>query len=102
MNPLPIPIPPDLQHHPELAVLLALDAVLHSASASLCAQYPEILPPDWSTDSPRPPEPSAYMANVLLTLIHSLGDAIRTYRQTIARCPPFDPSPDHPDDGICF
>lgn len=77
--------PPDVERHPELPVLLALDHILEMTSVTLCAHYPEILPPDWPLGSPAPPEPAAYVANLLLTLAETLRDATRVYRETIAR-----------------
>jgi hypothetical protein len=76
---------PDVERHPELPVLLALDRILEMTSLTLCAHYPEILPPDWPLGSPRPPELAAYVANLLLTLVEALRDATRVYRETIAR-----------------
>lgn len=76
---------PDVERHPELPVLIALDNLLEMTSLTLCANYPEILPPDWPLDSPDPPEPTAHVVNLLLTLIEALRDTIRVYHETIAR-----------------
>jgi hypothetical protein len=78
---------PDVERHPELPVLLALDHILEMTSLTLCAHYPEILPPDWPLASPDPPEPAAYVANLLLALAEALRNLTRTYRETIARPP---------------
>jgi hypothetical protein len=92
---------PDVERHPELPVLLALDCILEMTSLTLCAHYPECLPPDWPLGSPDPPEPAAYGANLLLTLVDALRNLIRTYRETIARPPPCGSTPptenDHHD-----
>lgn len=77
--------PPEVERHPELPVLHALDHLLEMTSVTLCTHYPEILPPDWPLGSPDPPEPAAYMANLLLALVEALRDATRVYRETIAR-----------------
>jgi hypothetical protein len=77
--------PPDVERHPELPILLALEHILEMTSLTLCAHYPEILPPDWPLGSPRPPEPAAYVANLLLALAEGLRDVTRVYRETIAR-----------------
>jgi hypothetical protein len=77
--------PPDVERRPELPVLGALEAALEMTSLALCTHYPEILPPDWPLRSPRPPEPAAYMANLLLTLTQALRNATRAYRETIVR-----------------
>ena len=97
MDPLAIPTSFDVERHPELAVLAALDAALEMTSVSLCAHYPEILPPDWPLGSCGPPEPPAYIANFLITLVHSLRDATRVYRETIARSEPTLAQPDDLD-----
>jgi hypothetical protein len=77
--------PPDVERHPELPVLLALEHICAMTSLTLCAHYPEILAPDWPLGSPAPPEPAAYVANLLLTLVEALRNATRVYRETIAR-----------------
>lgn len=77
--------PPDVERHPELPVLGALDHLLEMTSVTLCAHYPEILPPDWPLGSPHPPEPAAYVANLLLALVESVRNVSRVYRETVAR-----------------
>lgn len=77
--------PQDAECHPELPLLGALDEVLAMTSVSLCAEYPEILPPDWPLGSPRPPDPAAHVANFLLSLLETLRQTTRVYRETIAR-----------------
>lgn len=77
--------PPDVERHPELPVLCTLDHILEMTSLTLCAHYPEILPPDWPLDSSHPPEPAAYVANLLLALVDALRNVTRVYRETIAR-----------------
>jgi hypothetical protein len=97
------PTPRDAERHPELPLLAALDEVLDMTSVSLCAHYPETLPPDWPLGSPRPPDPAAHVANVLLTLVEVLRQTTRVYRETIARdlVLPCAMTPE-PDDDIAF
>jgi hypothetical protein len=77
--------PPAVERHPELPVLCALDHLLEMTSVTLCAHYPEILPPDWPLGSLDPPEPAAYVANLLLALAEALRNVTRVYHETIAR-----------------
>ena len=76
---------PDVERHPELPVVLALDCLLEMTSLTLCTHYREIGAPDWPLDSPDPPEPTAHVVNLLLALIDALRNTTRVYHDTIAR-----------------
>jgi hypothetical protein len=77
--------PPDIECHPELPVIEALKQLLEITDLTLCAHYPEVCQPDWPRYSTNPPPRDAYTVSVILSLAHGLADAIRVYRESIAR-----------------
>lgn len=77
--------PPDIECHPELPIIEALDQLLEITHLTLCAHYPQICLPDWPRHSTSPPPRDAYAVSVLLSLAHGLADAIRLYRESILR-----------------
>ena len=83
MTELKIPTPHDLDHAPELAVLVALDAVLGAAEFAVVAVHPPMRDAGDATHDDVPD--SYWVASVFITLAGQLHQAIRAYRETIMR-----------------
>jgi hypothetical protein len=77
--------PAALHCRPELLALAVLDNTLEMTELSLSASHPRLFSSQWPLGSPVPPEPAAYVANLLLTLIEGMRNATRAYRETIMR-----------------
>ena len=92
-----IPTPDELAHHPELALLHALDAILDLVPRALVAAHPELGDPDapsWARENSRSvPKPDPILATA-----HRLQRYIRAYRRAITRAQDqrLEPDPDIP------
>ena len=78
-----IPTPHELDKAPELAVLVALDAVLRAAEFAVIAVHPPMRDPD-GTSHEEPPD-SYWVASVFVTLAGQLHQAIGAYHATTLR-----------------
>lgn len=67
---------------PELAVLSALEATLHSSAAALTAAHAELEAEDFAA-SPHPPSAQACLAAALLTQLEALQHSLRRYRTLV-------------------
>lgn len=83
MTELEIPTPHELDKAPELAVLVALDAVLRAAEFAVIAVHPPMRDPDGNTNED-PPD-SYWVASVFVTLAGQLRQAIGAYHATVVR-----------------
>lgn len=82
MTDLEIPTPHELDRAPELAALVALDAVLRAAEFAVIAMHP----PMRSGESTTEEMPDSYwVASVFVTLAGQLHQAIRAYREARLR-----------------
>ena len=95
-----LPTPPQLEHAPQLAVLVALDCTLEVAACAVQVAHPEI------DDDPECPywvaRPDRLVAEKLLTLIDRLRIAIARYREALPEAPPAEPLHDNPYDDDLF
>lgn len=86
MSSSPEPLTPcDIENYPELPIIEALAHQLQITGVTLQAHFPEICAPDWPLGSRAAPNPSSYAASVVFSLAQALTDAIRVYRESIAR-----------------
>ena len=83
MTELEIPTPQQLDNAPELAVLVALDAVLRAAEFAVIAVHPPMRDAD-GTAHEDPPD-SYWVATVLVTLAGQLHQAIGAYHAATVR-----------------
>lgn len=70
------PLPPDLDEHPQLAVLFALEAALEAAAVSLIASHAELRDGQRVTDRDTP----ARIAYAFLATAREMASLIRLYR----------------------
>lgn len=75
-----IPLPPELDHHFELASLAVLDAALLAAEHALVAAHPHMRACEPAAQIGSPPD-SYWIATVLLSLADQLRIALDAYRQ---------------------
>ena len=84
MNYDSMPIPPQLDDAPELAVLAVLDTALEASALALFASDPGLYD-DWRVRPRVEPQISAYR---LLSRIGKLQVAVARYREEVLREPP--------------
>jgi len=77
------PTPWEILEHPELAVISLLENALATASASLCATYPEFSEPDYKCRLPTG-EPGPLLAEDIIAVASALTSLLRTYRRSLA------------------
>lgn len=83
MTELEIPTPQKLDKAPELAVLVALDAVLRAAEFAVISVHPAMRDPDGK--SHEDPSDSYWVASVFVTLAGQLHQAIGAYHAATVR-----------------
>jgi len=97
---LPIPSPPQIDEHPELAILAALELCLDLAVRTLVAHYPVLADPErpyWCRNHVDPPA----HANSVIAAASSLLDTLTLYRHDLTPpddIPPPEEDPDLDDD----
>jgi len=84
---LPRPIPEQLAHAPELAILLALDRLLEMTTVTIHLSLPEIdlLQRDRNGLDPDASEPDLLVAQDILDLVDALRTTLRTYQNLVLR-----------------
>lgn len=98
---LPIPSPLQIDEHPELAILAALELCLDLAVRTLVAHYPVLADPErpyWCRNHVDPPA----HASSVLDAAHSLQDALILYHRNITTPEDIPPPEEHrdPDDDV--
>lgn len=83
MTHVQIPLPPELDQNPELAVLATLDAALKASVFALVAAHPPLRDPKCQPGDSTPD--SYWIAAVFLSLADQLAEAIAAYRRTVDR-----------------
>jgi len=95
---LPIPNPLQIEEHPELAILAALEVCLDLAVRALVAHSPGLADPEqpyWCRNYVDPP----VHANSVIAAAHSFQDTLTLYHHDITTPDDIPPPDDHRDLG---
>jgi hypothetical protein len=84
---VPIPMPPDLDRDPELAVLAVLETCVEAATHAVIAAQPGLRGPD---PGPEPERESHWVALAFVHVADDLLRTIRAYRDALERERPRD------------
>ncbi len=83
MSPRPAPTPAELADAPELAILVALDAIVDLALRTLVSEHPQLADPEcpaWARQN----SPAGDAAHRVLATARPLCNALEAYRRAVA------------------